>query len=105
MAKTDAADNRLPVLVIKDDDRKYEEWLRAHPHGFVINTPRVPDKTYVKLHASECWTINGVPSRGAKWTEGQYIKVCSESRSELEKWTKEKFGIPLTDICKTCFRH
>lgn len=53
-----------------DDDQGYLDWLERHPAGFVVNTFRIPNPSYVILHVTDrccratCGTITGTPARG-----------------------------------------
>ena len=78
------------ALVIKDDDRAYLGWLARHPTGFVVNAFRTPRPEYLILHRSSCGTITGVPARGNRWTTGDFLKVCSEDRADLERWAQNQ---------------
>jgi hypothetical protein len=70
---------------IFEDDAGYLAWVESHQHGFVVNTFRKPDPRYLILHRATCGTIRGKPARGNRWTTGEFIKVCSETRAALEQ--------------------
>jgi hypothetical protein len=90
------------VLLFVDDDSGYLRWVHSHPNGFVINTPRQPSASYLKLHRASCHTINGswMPVGTSHWTE-QYSKVCSLDRNELLAWSMKEFG-QMPSACKIC---
>lgn len=67
----------------KDDDDGYLQWVKTNPNGFVVNTTRQPDPSYLILHRATCHSVTGTPAHGTKWTE-DYIKICSLNRAELE---------------------
>ena len=83
-----------------DDDDAYLHWARSHRDGFVVNCLRSLSPRYLILHRADCRTITGTPARGETWT-GEYIKVCSESRRELQGWAREETGGSLK-ACQIC---
>ena len=89
--------------IFQDDDAVYRTWLSAHRRGYVVNTSKPPGARYLILHGASCHTITGEPSRGSTWTGGEYAKVCSETRKELEDWAQASFAESLTP-CGSCFR-
>jgi hypothetical protein len=88
--------------IYEDDDPGYLAWVEGHPHGVVVNTYRKPDPRYLILHRATCGTITGKPARGDRWTTGAFIKVCSESRPDLEHWARQNTGGSLhpCGLCK-----
>ena len=80
------------ALEIKDDDRAYLTWLSSHPNGYVVNTFRTPRSDYLILHRASCGTISGTPARGNRWTTGEFLKVCSEDRADLDRWAQSNVG-------------
>jgi hypothetical protein len=88
------------VLLFVDNDRGYLEWLQ-HPHGLVINCERRPRASYLKLHPADCWTISGTPSRGRRWTTGDYLKACADDGAELRGWARKATGAEPTG-CTFC---
>jgi hypothetical protein len=84
-----------------EDDAGYPAWLERHQHGFVINTTRMPDPRYLMLHRVSCHTIRGKPARGDRWTTGDFIKACSETRAALDQWARQISGGELTP-CQLC---
>jgi hypothetical protein len=75
-----------------DDDLGYEEWLRTHTAGYVINCERRPRAGYLMLHLASCHTIRGIPDRGDTWTTADYMKVCADTIDALEAWTVAETG-------------
>ena len=75
-----------------DDDRGYLDWLERYPSGFVVNTYRNLDPRYLILHRATCGTITGTPARGNRWTTGDFAKVCSERRADLDAWARSTVG-------------
>ena len=73
------------MRIFEDDDAGYLTWIDGHQHGFVVNTFREPDPRYLILHRASCGTISGKPAHGDSWTTGELIKVCAETRAELDQ--------------------
>jgi hypothetical protein len=74
-----------PMRIIEDDDAGYLAWVESHQHGFVVNTIRKPDPPNLILHRASCGAIRGKPTRGNRWTTGEFIKVCSGTRAALDQ--------------------
>jgi hypothetical protein len=72
------------MRIFEDDDAGYLAWIDGHQHGFVVNTFRKPDPSYLMLHRASCGTIRGKPARGERWTAGGFIKACAETRADLD---------------------
>lgn len=83
-----------------EDDDGYKDWSDSHRSSFVLNCANPPSPHYVILHRSACHTINGTPPRGNSWT-AIYQKVCSDSVSELDAWSKRAAGATPSrcDVC------
>jgi hypothetical protein len=79
------------MRIFEDDDAGYLAWVDGNQHGFVVNTYRKPDPRYLILHRASCGSIRGKPARGDRWT-GDYIKVCAETRAELDQWSRQNVG-------------
>jgi hypothetical protein len=80
------------IHIFEDDDAGYSAWVESHQHGFVVNTTRKPDPRYLILRRTSCGTICGKPALGDRWTTGDYIKVCSETRASLDQWARQIAG-------------
>ena len=89
------------MRIFEDDDTGYLAWVESHQHGFVVNTFRKPDPRYLMLHRATCGTITGRPARGQRWTTGDYLKACSETRPALDQWPHQTAGGELTP-CRLC---
>lgn len=88
------------MKVFEDDDRAYVEWVEANPRGFVLTTDRAMKRLeYPMLHLASHRLISGPP--GARFTSGDYLKVCSLDVDELESWARENSGRGIV-WCKTC---
>lgn len=74
--------------VFDNDDVAYVAWLAAHQHSFVINTYRRPHPGYLILHKATCKFISRTADSTIAWTSGDYVKICSESVSDLEAWCR-----------------
>ena len=83
-----------------DDDPGYIRWLAANPQGFVVNTYRQPNPSYLILHLATCRTIARTPARGKRWTF-DYAKVCAQDPAELRRWARERVGGTLVS-CGIC---
>jgi hypothetical protein len=73
------------MRISEDNDAGYLAWVEGHQHGFVVNSYRKPDPRYLTLHRASCGTIGGKPTVRKNWTTGVYMKVCAETRAELEQ--------------------
>ena len=88
----------MSVAEFRDDNQAYLSWVAAHPDGFVINIQRSLNPSDARLHRASCYTIRGEPPRGE--FVGEYIKICSESQTDLTGWALGSVG-PVQD-CGTC---
>jgi hypothetical protein len=79
---------------IFEDDAGYLAWIDGHQHGFVVNTFRKPDPRYLVLHRASCHTIRGKPARGHRWTTGDFIKACSETRAPFSRLPTSDSRLP-----------
>jgi hypothetical protein len=80
------------MRVFEDDDAGYLAWIDGNQHGFVGNTFRKPNPRYLVPHRASCGTIRGKPARGERWTTGEFIKACSETRAALDQWARQVAG-------------
>lgn len=85
------------------DESPYLDWVAAHPAGYVVNalTPK-PNPTELVLHLGACRTINELREARTTFTGGQYQKVCSSTRGELQV-RAERVGSQLR-ACSFCQR-
>jgi hypothetical protein len=83
------------------DDDHYLAWLRSHPNGFLLNVQRTHNRYGLMLHRTSCHTIQSDGYRKGGWTTGDYVKVCSDGREELEEWALHEVGIP-PPHCSKC---
>jgi len=81
---------RKVVERFDNDETKYLSWAEANPLGYILNV--------VKMHCAPPFpTVHAV--RHALWTSkresyarADYIKICSESLEELERWAQGNYG-------------
>jgi hypothetical protein len=74
------------AITFDRDDEAYLRWIDGHQHGFVVNAYRNLAPRYLMLHKASCGTIKGKPARGITWTDGDFVKICSNTRQDLEQW-------------------
>lgn len=90
------------IIEFLNDDKGYKDWVSAHPKGFVLNAPRPIENNQLMLHSASCKIIQGAQESCESLTCGQYLKVCAEDQSEIQKWVDSLFLLPL-DLCAACF--
>lgn len=78
------------MQTFRDDDNGYLAWLSANPASYVLNAERSLNPRNLVLHRATCRTINGTPTRGARWT-ADYVKVCG-GRQTLEGCARDLGG-------------
>ena len=89
--------------IFDDNDTAYQEWLRANPDGYVVNTTRSRTPSYMVLHRATCKSIGeytAMAERGG-FTERDYIKVCSLDSDDLRNWVSEH-GRPNRSFSREC---
>jgi hypothetical protein len=89
------------AILFDRQDEEYLDWIEVHQHGFVVNAFRNLAPNYLMLHRASCGTISGKPARGNTWTDGDFVKVCSETVSDLELWARRNTTGSLTP-CQLC---
>jgi hypothetical protein len=87
------------VIVFRNDDDGYVRWIQAHPAGYVVNTTPKFSPKYLKLHLATCPFVCELQRGSARWTSGQYVKVCSTERAALARWAREQAQGALQDSC------
>jgi hypothetical protein len=75
------------VETFQDDDPGYRTWIYANLAGYVVNALRGPNPGGPILHRATCDWIT--PSPDKAWTTGDYVKICSTNRFELESWARQ----------------
>ena len=79
------------MLILFDfDDGPYIKWIASNPNGYVINTRRENDPTYMVLHTATCKHISNYHSmcKPGAFTERTFIKICSDNINELSTWVR-----------------
>ena len=90
----------MAVEIFRFDEAGYEAWLRAHRHdGYVVNARQRITPAYLKLHNAWCDHINTLRAPSSTWTAGAYVKVCSTSRTALERWAHDELDAQLQQSC------
>jgi hypothetical protein len=90
------------IILFRDDDEGFFEWLEEHPDGFFLNTERNPGPQYLVLHQPACRHFKGEREQ-LNWTK-DYVKLCAEHSGTLEDWAMEAFGESAEPtLCSSCF--
>ena len=82
----------MTVRRFVDDDAAYERWVADYPSGFVVNCHRDPGPDYLVLHRATCASVTVLQPTATTWTNGDYAKVCSDSRDDLIRWASSVVG-------------
>ena len=82
-----------------DDDEGYLRWIEVNPEGFVVNSYKKPNPSYLVLHRATCAHI--CSEANTNWTTTDYLKVCSPSVSALASWAEKEVGGSL-EPCQVC---
>lgn len=92
------------LQIFHTHDVPYLAWLARHLNGYVLNTRRAFDPSYLVLHRATCRTI-GRPNRATHpdpFTGNNYIKVCSTRVGDLLGWIFRKGGGGFSRRCLIC---
>jgi hypothetical protein len=89
------------VLIFRDDDGAYLDWIGTHKGGWVVNAHRNPRSDYLQLHKAWCPTISDPRDPGA-YTERGYIKLCATSKAPLDSYLDERVGGKPRWNCTQC---
>ena len=94
----------MSVLVFDAGDTPYVDWMRLNPDGFVLNTHPSDGSSYVRFHRSSCRHIARPEiAKADAYTTHAYIKVCSNSLSELIDWSSVNRRRATAYVtCKSC---
>lgn len=94
----------MDVKVFDNGDKPYLEWLIKNPNGYVLNRRRGKSESYLVLHRSSCRFMNFLTGEAKMngFTGRSYIKVCSESVSDLSLYIKVKGGCSSGAFSKRC---
>jgi serine/threonine protein kinase len=97
--------SQIKAIEFIGNDESYMRWLGEHPGGYVINSHRSINPSYMVLHKAACGMIKstqGIPPGG--FTERNYIKIYGGSIESLRKWVKQH-GRPdgsFSSACNIC---
>jgi len=83
----------MSVTELRNDESGYLDWISRNPRGFVVNGRRRFDPGYLVLHRASCTTVRRYPTMDQDpggFTERGYVKICSTSIRELEKYLAPK---------------
>ena len=89
------------VTTFDRDDKAYLDWVDHHHHGFVVNAYRNLNPGYLMFHRASFGTISGTPARGKTWTDGDFVKICSETIQGLELWA-QRIANGTLNPCQLC---
>jgi hypothetical protein len=85
-------------------DAPYLQWLHDHAAGWVVNSRRRRDPSYMVLHKATCHSINRTARQADDnpFTSRGYIKVCSEEPDPLLVWIRQNGGAGFGNRCSLC---
>jgi len=92
------------AIKFQSNEKSYLSWTAKNPDGYVINTRLSDDPKYMVLHRASCDSIHKYKITDNDcdgFTEKKYIKICSETISDLSTWIK-KHGRPDGSFSKAC---
>ncbi len=81
------------MIEFRDNDVGYQRRLECHSRGYVVNAHRRPIAIYLVLHRATCPSITRLATNAKTWTHGDFIKVCSDSVSDLDAWVRQVPGV------------
>src|SRR4051795_2077737 len=85
-------------------DTEYLAWLRDSLSGWVVNSRRRPNPSYLVLHRATCRSITR-PTRAMHpepFTGNMYIKACSMDLDELRHWVRRQGAADFSHRCSRC---
>ncbi|MFC1998790.1 hypothetical protein ACFLVR_04000 [Chloroflexota bacterium] len=92
-----------------DDDDGYKEWVKGNrdgyvldedQDGYVLDVKRETRNKQFEMHQVKCDDISGAPLNRKDLTT-HHIKVCADSKEELEQWNRENGGKD-PSLCPKC---
>ena len=95
----------MPAALFNSGDEPYIAWMHQHPKGYVLNARVESGSRSLMLHRSGCQHIAAYTRSDApdSFTAHKYVKVCSESPSDLSAWAAaNRPSDAPTKLCKTC---
>ena len=94
----------MAAIMFKNQEASYQAWLVENPDGYVLTTVAKISPRYLPLHRASCRMIRKYMknmSEGA-FTDRDYIKICSNSVSDILVWIKSHGGTTFTKLCAMC---
>jgi hypothetical protein len=93
----------MSVIIFSDNDQEYFRWIHSNKLGYVVNTTRSLDPTYMVLHRADCHTISEYSGKATYggFTEREFIKVCANDVEALREWVKQN-GRPDRSFSSEC---
>lgn len=90
------------VESFRSDEAGYLKWIYDNPRGYVVNVDEPHSMSqYPMVHLA---SHRAISSRNRdNYTKGRYMKFCSVSLEELERWSKKTYGCLLTR-CAQCMK-
>ncbi len=89
-----------------DDDAGYEEWLSAHPDGFMANVFKHGGKYFLMHRATHKLPDRSRPETANPRTGNRYSKVTAQRIPDLIAWARENLSalkeIGPANYCKIC---
>jgi hypothetical protein len=78
--------SEYPLVEFPTTEEKYGDWIRSHPHGFVVDSWKkaagVPDgMNGMTWHRADCDTIQ--PDMGIRHVTGKVMKACPTNTGAL----------------------
>ena len=85
-------------------DAPFVTWLESNVDGYVANTERRNDSSLFRIHRSECRSLrqSHPAHREGAYTAYDYIKICSDSLSELKDWASRQRRNATVVRCDIC---
>ena len=79
------------VIEFIDSDAAYQDWLHAHPDGYVLNAWRSKNPYSTVLHGAWCKQVSnyGKISQPGSFTERGLIKICASDVESLRDWVRQ----------------
>jgi len=95
----------MPSIFDADDDA-YQAWLANNSAGYVVNARRSLSPSYFVLHNAACRTIRNytAAARRGAFTERGYVKICSASIDDLQRWVRQhgRLDGSFSKKCRIC---
>ena len=86
-----------------NDENGYLSWAKANPLGYILNVVKTDGPPlFPTVHAVRhaLWT-----SKRESYARADYIKICSGSLEELERWAQGNYGQRLSHCRCTLQAH